>query len=338
MNSPSEFRFSVISTFSGCGGSSLGYAMAGGKVCLAVEFDDNAVETYRLNFPWTAMFHGDIATLSVDQALDLAGLSPGELDVFDGSPPCQGFSTIGKRHMSDSRNQLFREYVRLLTGLQPRAFVMENVGGMVKGKMRLIFAECLTALRSAGFRVRARLLNAKYFNVPQSRPRLIFIGARNDLDIDPTFPKPNLNLISARQALVGVWNDPAELEWLRAAGAKYATYRHWEKSRPGQKSSDFEKGLTGFTGFKINPAKPVPTIAKFDANLGTFGPMMWHEKRRPTLAEFKRFASFPDDFQFSGTWQDGVQRIGNSVPPNFMRAIAEHIRDTILERSLNLSA
>ena len=131
-----------MSTFAGCGGSSLGYTLAGGKVRLAVEWDDNAVETYRLNFPDTPIYHGDIAKLSVDECLRLSGLKVGELDIFDGSPPCQGFSTAGRRKLDDSRNQLFREYVRLLQGLQPRAFVMENVAGMVKGKMRLVFVEC----------------------------------------------------------------------------------------------------------------------------------------------------------------------------------------------------
>ena len=72
----------------------------------------------------------------------LAGLSePGELDLLDGSPPCQSFSTVGKRILDDPRNQLFKEYIRLLRGLKPKVFVMENVSGMVKGKMKLIFAE-----------------------------------------------------------------------------------------------------------------------------------------------------------------------------------------------------
>ena len=172
----------VISLFAGCGGSSLGYSMAGYRELLAVEWDANAVETFRLNFPDVPVYHGDIATLDVERCLSLAGIAPGELDVLDGSPPCQGFSTAGKREMSDDRNQLFHEFTRLLAGLRPRAFVMENVSGMVKGKMRLIFVEILRELKSCGYRVSARLLNAMYFGVPQSRQRLIFIGVREDLE------------------------------------------------------------------------------------------------------------------------------------------------------------
>src|SRR5699024_2204750 len=136
----------VISTFAGCGGSSLGYSMAGYREPLAVEWEQNAVDTFRLNFPDVPVYHGDIAKLSVDECLSMTGLQPGELDVFDGSPPCQGFSTAGKRQIDDERNQLFREYVRLLKGLKPKVFVMENVSGMVKGKMKLLFAEILREL------------------------------------------------------------------------------------------------------------------------------------------------------------------------------------------------
>ncbi len=121
---------SVVSTFSGTGGSSLGYEQAGCKVVLAVEFDKHAQACYRLNFPKTDLFAGDIHDLSVDAALERTGLGPGELDIFDGSPPCQGFSSSGTRNVSDPRNQLFGQYVRLLSGFAPRAFVMENVAGI----------------------------------------------------------------------------------------------------------------------------------------------------------------------------------------------------------------
>ena len=169
----------VISTFAGAGGSSLGYSMAGYRELLAVEWDNNAVETFRLNFPGVPVYHGDIAKLSVADCLKLAGLTgPRQLDVLDGSPPCQGFSTAGKRDFRDDRNQLFREYVRLLRGLQPKVFVMENVSGMVKGKMKLIFADILRELKASGYVVSARLLNAMWFGVPQSRERMIFIGVR----------------------------------------------------------------------------------------------------------------------------------------------------------------
>ena len=312
-----------MSTFAGCGGSSLGYTLAGGKVRLAVEWDDNAVETYRLNFPDTPIYHGDIAKLSVDECLRLSGLKVGELDIFDGSPPCQGFSTAGRRKLDDSRNQLFREYVRLLQGLQPRAFVMENVAGMVKGKMRLVFVECLRALKKSGYRVRARLLNAMYFNVPQSRERMIFIGVRDDLEIDPSHPLPQSTPMTVREALRGVVNDPDERQWLLECGERYAAYAPYDTMRQG------ENGRFG-DFYRMNPHTPARTIVKFAGVVGARSVMHFDEKRRPTVSEFKRLASFPDKYTFVGEWKDKVERIGNSVPPRFMQAIAEHVAYNVL--------
>jgi DNA (cytosine-5)-methyltransferase 1 len=158
MSSP--YKFEVVSTFAGGGGSSTGYRMAGGNVLLAVEWNDNAVETYKANYPTTQIFHGDIARLSVEECLSRIEKQPSELDILDGSPPCQGFSTAGKRNFQDHRNQLFREYVRLLRGLQPKVFVMENVAGMVKGKMKVLFAEILQTLREFGNAVPPFLIKA----------------------------------------------------------------------------------------------------------------------------------------------------------------------------------
>jgi DNA (cytosine-5)-methyltransferase 1 len=123
--------------------------------------------------PETPVLDRDIATVTAQELLDLTGLQVGDLDILDGSPPCQGFSTAGKRVLTDPRNSLFKEYVRLIEGLQPKVFVMENVSGMVKGKMRIVFREIMLALKATGYTVRCKLLNAMYYEVPQSRERLI---------------------------------------------------------------------------------------------------------------------------------------------------------------------
>ncbi|MDJ0723769.1 MAG: DNA (cytosine-5-)-methyltransferase [Prochloraceae cyanobacterium] len=171
----------VVSLFAGCGGSSLGFHLAGFKELLAVEWDDNAIATFKMNFPNVPVFHGDIAKLSVEEALNLTGLKPKELDCLQGSPPCQGFSTVGKRRATDSRNTLFKEFVRLVQGFQPKCFVMENVSGIVKGHMKPFYLSAVSDLRSCGYKVKGQLLNSKYYGVPQSRERVIVVGARNDL-------------------------------------------------------------------------------------------------------------------------------------------------------------
>jgi DNA (cytosine-5)-methyltransferase 1 len=281
----------IISTFAGCGGSSLGYSMAGFRELLAVEWDDNAVATFRLNFLDVPMYHGDISQLTVADVLARTGLQSGELDVFDGSPPCQGFSTAGKRDFEDDRNQLFREYVRLLRGLKPRAFVMENVSGMVKGKMKLIFADILRELKASGYRVSARLMNAMYFNVPQSRERMIFIGVRDDLETAPSHPKAT--------------SRPQGCVRCDARAANYSDRRYGD-------ALEYE-------------GQPIGTITKigrkFWARSLEFGPLSYSIN-----------ASFPSEFQFVGDLTDRKARVGNSVPPLFMRAIAENIRDVILSK------
>jgi DNA (cytosine-5)-methyltransferase 1 len=315
MNSP----FKVISTFSGCGGSSLGYKMADGKVLLAVEWDDNAVETYRLNFPDTPIFHGDIAKLSVDECCRLAGISPGELDILDGSPPCQGFSTAGKRNIDDPRNQLFREYVRLLQGLQPKVFIMENVSGMVKGKMKLLFAEILSELKASGYNVKARLMNAMYYRVPQSRQRMIFIGVRKDLDIEPSHPNPQTTPISYRQAVEGL-----------TAHDQTAKLPSSLRSQRWRETSQGDAHKERFSLLRLSWNKPAPTILKVS---GSGGHMHPDECRLLSVGELRRCASFPDEHKFAGSWDNAVCRIGNSVPPLLMKAIAEHIRDNILSKA-----
>jgi DNA (cytosine-5)-methyltransferase 1 len=290
--------------------------MAGYRELLAVEWDDNAVATFALNFPDVPIYHGDICALSVEDVLQRTGLALGELDVFDGSPPCQGFSTAGKRNLDDSRNQLFREYVRLLRGLRPRVFVMENVSGMVKGKMKLVFAEIMRELKASGYRVSARLLNAKYFNVPQSRERMIFIGVREDLGIAPGHPV-------AQSAPFGPDIESAYLANLVLSPEQFRKIDDHKRRQ--------EARGNGFSWQEVTGSKPSLAIVK---NMMIGGantrlvrcPAGW---RYLTDSEIKAIGSYPTAFSFTDR-ESMIERIGNSVPPLFMRAIAGHIRENIL--------
>src|SRR3972149_6110372 len=201
----------VISTFAGCGGSSLGYKWAGFKELLAIEWENNAVETSKLNFPEVPIWQRDICSVTGKEILDFCNIKSGELDVFDGSPPCQGFSTAGKRQIADKRNDLFKEYIRLVNDIQPKVFVMENVSGMMKGKMKGKFIEIITTLKSLNYQVKCKLLNSMWYDVPQSRERLIFIGVRNDLKLQPVFPKPNKSFITVEEAFKNVNNSNCEM-------------------------------------------------------------------------------------------------------------------------------
>ena len=310
----------VISTFAGAGGSSLGYSMAGFRELLAVEWDDNAVQTFKANFHDVPVYHGDIAKLSAERVLEMTGLKAGELDVFDGSPPCQGFSTAGKRMIDDPRNQLFREYVRLLRGLKPKVFVMENVSGMVKGIMKLVFVEILKELKASGYKVSARLLNAMYFGVPQSRERMIFIGVRDDLGIEPSHPKAEVAPLAAG-CIVSIASPRMDhSERVKAI---------WRRLKIGQSADKLPDSRgNGFTLIKVNSQKPCPTISK-GWTAGT-GLLHWAENRFLSIPECAQLATFGPEFTFLGKADDAIKRIGNSVPPLFMRSIAKHIRSEIL--------
>jgi DNA (cytosine-5)-methyltransferase 1 len=194
--------FNVVSTFSGCGGSSTGYRMAGFRVLYASEFVEAAQDAYRANMdPATYLDGRDIREVTAGDLLAAAGVGVGEIDLFDGSPPCSAFSTAGKldggwgkvKKYSDTKQRvddLFFEFVRLIKATQPRVFVAENVAGLVRGVAKGYFLLILKALKECGYRVTAKVLNAAWLGVPQVRNRLIFVGVREDLPAVPVHPRP----------------------------------------------------------------------------------------------------------------------------------------------------
>ena len=211
--------YKVVSTFSGCGGACLGFEMAGFEIVWASEFVEEARRTYEANHPGVPVDGRDIRDVTAEEILAATGLERGALDVLEGSPPCASFSTAGKREKgwgkvkaySDREQRsddLFFEYARLVDGLQPRVFTAENVSGLVKGKAIGYFKEILTALRSCGYAVDAKVLDASWLGVPQARQRLIFVGVRNDLvdryGIRPAHPKPRHPRYAIRDVLPSI--------------------------------------------------------------------------------------------------------------------------------------
>ena len=170
----------VVSTFSGAGGSCLGYRMAGYRVLWANEFEPNAAMAYKANHPNTILDQRDIRSVTGDDIRSAIGADT-VIDLFDGSPPCQSFSTAGSRSShwgeaiahSDGTHQrsddLFFEYIRLVGDLRPRSFVAENVMGLVGGVAKGMFRRIMAGLTGHGYRVKARVLDAQWLGVPQHR-------------------------------------------------------------------------------------------------------------------------------------------------------------------------
>ena len=313
----------VISTFSGCGGASMGYHLAGYDVLLACEIDQHAVDTYKLNFPDTEVYHGDIHDLTGEEIFKLTGLKKGELELFDGSPPCQGFSMSGKREFCDPKNQLYHEYIRLLRELEPKTFVMENVRGLVQGKMKLIFKDILTQLKQSGYDVQVKLMNAMYYNCATNRERVIFIGVRKDLGIPASHPNPQTKPTTVRECL-GDYRSPNAHESNK--GQYIRDNIHLLK--PGQNMGKIHPKGSYFSCHKIDLDKPCPTILR-----AGYGLVMMPDNLTMEPEEAALLQSFPPDFKWTGTPSKQWERIGNSVPPNLMRAIAEHVKTEILQKT-----
>lgn len=364
--------YNVASCFSGCGGSCLGYRMAGFKVVWANEFVPAAQASYKANAEEDSYLDcRDIKCVQPADIFAATGLKQGELDLFDGSPPCQAFSTAGKRekgwgkdktyeHGAKQKNEtLFSEYIRLLRGLMPKVFVAENVSGLVKGVAKGFFLEILRDLKASGYRVVCRVLDAQWLGVPQQRQRTIFVGVREDLGLDPVHPKPLPYRYSVRDALPWIQEirqrgvfDESDRVTTPAMTTPAMTTQGIGAKRRGAIEVEAE---TDISRFAIGPewdklgsgkastkypslvkpslVKPSPTIQACHGNLSTAGVTHPTERRKFTIAELKRICAFPDDFILTGSYAQQWERLGNSVPPVMMRHIAEAIRDKVLQRT-----
>lgn len=232
----------AVGSFSGCGGSSLGLRLAGWRVPYAIEFIPAAADTYAANAPAAFVDRRDIRRVQAHEILARIGLKVGELDLFEGSPPCASFSAAGNRDKnwgeekkySDSKQRtddLFWEWVRLLGGLMPRAFIAENVPGLTMGRALEEYAQKITRdLGALGYRVASKVMNSANYGVPQERRRLIFLGYRLDQGVYPRFPeKMAEEPFTTRQALADV--DPADPDHAPfledSSMEKYAVGRTW---------------------------------------------------------------------------------------------------------------
>jgi len=324
--------YKVISTFSGGGGSSCGYKLAGCNVIAAVEFLENQAKTYRANNPNTKLYVDDIRNIDCKTLMTDLNLKVGELDILDGSPPCSSFSTAGKRHelwgkekqyssKVQRTDDLFFEYIRFVRELQPKVFVAENVSGLIKGSSKGMFNIFFKAFKDCGYKVKAKVLNASNYGVPQIRQRVFFVGVRNDLNIEPSFPIPQKEKINLLTAFEGLEHTGAELK--DADCSKYAIYQQLVPLKNGESSIKY------FNLVKSSPFKPANTLTQSAKTLGAASICHW-DNRKFTVKEAKRITSFPDDYILPGKYEDGIEACGRSAPPLMMKAIAENIQKNIL--------
>lgn len=178
-------RPTAIDLFSGAGGLSEGFRQAGFDILAANDFDEFSEETFRVNHPEAAFLSGPIQRITAKDFLLAADLEKGELDVLLGGPPCQAFSVYNhQRGMHDDRSGLFREYLRLVQGLEPKIVVIENVTGILSIAGGHAVEEIKQSLEILGYHVERRTLKAEEYGIPQERRRVFIIGSKDDQEID----------------------------------------------------------------------------------------------------------------------------------------------------------
>ena len=311
----------VVTTFGGAGGSTTGYAIAGYRVACCVEFTPAAVETYSANWPQTPVIMRDIREVTGDDIRAAADLD--DVDLVDGSPPCDPFSMAGTRdehwgkakqylgHTTQVTDDLFPEFARIVHELHPRAFVAENVAGLVAGRARGYFLDTLAALKALGYRVQAKVLDASWLGVPQARKRLFLVGVRCDLGADPAWPVPLARRLTLRDALAAPLPETDDPEPVPLSPSYVQDWRRQHRSDADRKILNLHRGdmnrpcntLVGLGGVRAGPVHP-------------------YEPRRYTIPELRRIGGFPDDYRLTGSYADRVQRIGQSVPPPMMAQVA----------------
>jgi DNA (cytosine-5)-methyltransferase 1 len=283
-----------ISLFSGSGGSSLGYTQAGFKSLSAVDNNPLACESYGLNFPNSEVWNRDIKKVNPKEILSNLGMFKGDLDLLDSSPPCQGFSIAGKREILDVRNDLFLHTKRFILGLQPKVFIIENVDGLLHGKMKGVFNHIISELEKTPYRIKWKSLNSIYYGVPQSRQRIIIMGVRKDLNMDPVFPEHDNQFQLIGDVIPNI-----------------------DFHSRGQ----FDKRLKDVNSFAYTITK---SPSMFFVENGV--------KRKPTIDELKILQGFPKSFKLKGTFVEKWGQIGNSVPPPLTYRIGKVIRNEILNQ------
>ena len=312
-------KLKVISLFSGSGGLDLGFLATGKfEIIFANDFNYSACETYAHNIGNHIMCE-DITKLNkIPNA-----------DIIIGGPPCQGFSTANPlRSFDDPRNQLFKEYSRIIKDVKPKLFLMENVSGMVTMEKGKVFKLIKKELTSCGYTLYDSLLNAKDYGVPQSRRRMIIIGVRNDINAKFEFPKPTHNEENYVTVGATIINKPipktnpnhkvSKITDLNLKRVKYIPEGGSMKDCPEnlQNNSDLNRAMR-----RLHSNKESYTIVHNNCD------HYYHptENRRITIREMARLQGYPDDYIFLGSKSEQSRQVGNSVPVGLGKAVAKSI-------------
>ena len=382
-------QFPVVSLFTGAGGLDIGLEEAGFQTAVCVEYDADCRETLRHNRPEWKLFEegikiqkgiigtripGDIRDIGIDELLNFSGLKKGKVSLVVGGAPCQPFSNIGKKlGTNDEKNgDLFLEFVRMVRGIKPEAFIFENVVGITQQKHSDVISYMVDKFKGLGYGISFTVLNAANYGVPQRRERFFLIGIKGienpafpfpthfkdekhyesfikDLDVTP---KRNFNKwVSVKTAFNKIPKNPEKrndyaLMNISDMVVKRMTYIKQGENfkvlpmhlRPDCWKSGKHQGNDTF-GRLIEdlPSVTIRTAAYNPAKGMYIHP---YENRGLSTIEMATLQSFPINWQFKSkgrekiTLVNGGKQIGNAVPPGLAQVLGAAIKRQIVAKSL----
>lgn len=335
--------YDSISLFSGAMGLDLGLEKAGIDIKLCQDFDPSCYDTMLKN--GKSAMTGDIRNIESSEILQRAGLATGEAFLLCGGPPCQPFSTAGKRlGINDPRGSLFMDYVRMVDETRPRFFVFENVKGLTSiavdkgGKPGGVLEIILSEFHRIGYKTVYGVLDAVHYGVPQFRERMVILGSRDNEDIflpAPThFMKhqlPQMQWKTLGETIKDLENTPGPCMQFSEERLQYLRMipegGNWRdlpvELQPKAMGGAWESG-GGKVGFyrRLSYSQPSPTVVTSPVQKAT---MMCHPtKDRPlSVKEYARIQQFPEDWKITGTVTNQYKQIGNAVPVGLAEAVGK---------------
>lgn len=365
-------KLNALDLFAGAGGFSQGIRKAGINVIAAIEFNPQIAETYKYNHPETKMFIDDIKNISATDIADIFTEKGVQCDIIFGGPPCQGFSMAGNRirskasFLKDSRNYLFKEYIRMVERLRPSIFIIENVPGILNYNDGAVKDEIYATFEKMGYKLDSKVLCAADYGVPQIRNRAIFIGNRLGIASSELFPIKSHSkdtYVTIRDAI----SDLPEVD--SGCGSEITYYKN------STLLTNYQKEMVSSSGFVYNhesshhKPKTLKLLSMIEqgqsmkdlpeqyrtksVHSGAYGRMVYDkpsytittrlntpsvgrithpvQNRTITPREAARIQSFPDNYRFLGDITSVAMQIGNAVPPILAKKIAERIVEKISE-------
>ena len=337
----------IIDLFCGIGGLSLGFEQAGFEVCAAVDMWADAVKTYNHNRKEKV---AKVISVEDFNEKELSSIIATEkITGIIGGPPCQGFSTVGKREIDDPRNKMYLEFYKAVKLVNPDFFVIENVKGMLTLNKGAFVKDLLKRFGEdgLGYTISYQLLNAADYGIPQNRYRVFYVGIKNKKFV---FPEPFDYKLTAKDGI-------SDLEG--ATQEKYGSepQNDFQRAMRGNIKKPLNQDYTTHTEKTISIISQVPDggnirdlpeeiwhVRKYNKafeRMGTFKPsntidtghrnyFHYSEPRIPTVREPARIQSFPDSFEILGTRGSQYKQVGNAVPPMLSKIIAERSKTELL--------